>query len=289
MRVTSSIGETRAVCRALRSAQHVTLGLVPTMGALHAGHMSLVRAAKQSCDVVAVSLFVNPTQFGPNEDLAKYPRTFEADRDALNAEGVDLLFAPGPAQMYPTGGLSTYVDAGEVANRLDGLSRPGHFRGVTTVVSKLFNIVQPDRAFFGQKDAAQVAVLRTMVGDLDIPVEMVVCPTVREDDGLALSSRNRFLSTEQRRQALALSQALSCAERAAHAGERTPATLLARMREHLNQPGIRIDYVEAVDADTLLPVEEVRHNTLLAVAAWVGETRLIDNVLLTGLPSGAGE
>ncbi len=282
MKIVHTIAEARAACRALRTSPNITVGLVPTMGALHEGHLSLVRAAKQTCDVVAASIFVNPTQFGPKEDLAKYPRTFDADCKLLQAEGVDLLFAPTPAEMYPSGGLSTFVDPGDLGNRLDGASRPGHFRGVTTVVGKLFGILTPDRAFFGQKDAAQVAVLRAMVRDLNMPIEMVVCPIVRDGDGLALSSRNRYLSPEQRREALALSAALRCAERAFAAGELDPAKLIDRMRSHLTSPAIRIDYVEAVDADTLLPVPSVQPNTLLAVAAWVGDTRLIDNILLSG-------
>ena len=285
MRITSTIAETRAVCRALRSADTAKLGLVPTMGALHEGHLSLVRAAKETCEVVAASIFVNPTQFGPNEDLAKYPRTFEADTKLLQEAGVDLLFAPSARDMYPTGGLRTFVDPGELGNRLDGASRPGHFRGVATVVSKLFHILSPDRAFFGQKDAAQVAVLRAMVRDLDLPVSMVVCPIIRDADGLALSSRNRYLSPEERREALALSAALRCAERAVAEGEQATDALLERMRSHLGSPALRIDYVAAVDADTLLPVQDVQPNTLLAVAAWVGKTRLIDNLLLTDLPA----
>lgn len=285
MRILTTITETRAALHSLRSthpAPEPTLGLVPTMGALHQGHLSLVRAARRSCDLVAASIFVNPTQFGPNEDLAKYPRTFEADCQLLHDAGVDLLFAPTPAGMYPNGGLSTYVDPGDLGNRLDGKSRPGHFRGVATVVAKLFNIVQPDRAFFGQKDAAQVAVLRALVRDLDLPVNLVVCPTVRDADGLALSSRNRYLTPEQRKAALALSQALLCAERAFARGEDDPELLVARMRSHLTAPELRIDYVEVVDPNTLVPVERARGGTLLAVAAWIGETRLIDNVLLPG-------
>lgn len=286
MRLTTTIDETRAVCRALRGKQHLTLGLVPTMGALHAGHLSLVRAAKQTCDIVVASIFVNPTQFGPNEDLAKYPRTFDADREALDAEGLDLLFAPTAEQMYPAGELRAFVDAGEIGDRLDGSSRPGHFRGVTTIVAKLFHIVQPDRAFFGQKDAAQVAVLRAMARDLDMPVEVVVCPIVRDADGLALSSRNRYLSPDQRKQALALSQGLFAAERAFTQGERSAAASVHSVREYLSHPGIRIDYVQVVDADTLLPVTEIGQRTLLAVAAWVGDTRLIDNLLLPDTPTG---
>jgi len=278
MNVVTSIAETRALCRSLRTAPGTTLGLVPTMGALHEGHLSLVRAAKRSCGHVAVSVFVNPTQFGPNEDLARYPRTLEADCALLQAEGVDLVFAPSAAAMYPTGGLSTFVDPGELGTRLDGRSRPGHFRGVATVVTKLFHIVQPDRAFFGQKDAAQVAVLRRMVTDLDLPVEVVVGPTVRDADGLALSSRNQFLTPGQRTEALRLSQALQCARRAIEGGVRDTGVVVEKMRGHLESPDLVIDYVEAVDADTLLPQQNVGESTLLAVAAWLGDVRLIDNL-----------
>ena len=276
MKLLSTIRETRSACRSLRTAPATTVGLVPTMGALHEGHLSLVRAARQSCDHVVVSVFVNPTQFGPNEDLDRYPRSLENDCALLDAEGVDLVFAPTAIEMYPSGALGTSVDPGELGNRLDGRSRPGHFRGVATVVSKLFHIIDPDRAFFGQKDAAQVAVLRAMVRDLDLPAQMMVCPTVRDQDGLALSSRNRFLTAEQRRTALALSQALACAARSIKEGERRAATLIERMRTHLSSPQLRIDYVEIVDGETLLPQDQVGSESLLAVAAFLGETRLID-------------
>ncbi len=277
MKLVSTIAQTRSACRSLRSTRTTTLGLVPTMGALHEGHLSLVRAARQRCDHVVASIFVNPTQFGPGEDLDRYPRTLENDCALLEGEGVDLAFAPTAAEMYPSGTLSTFVDPGEVGNRLDGRTRPGHFRGVATVVSKLFSIVCPDSAFFGQKDAAQVAVLRAMVRDLDMPLEMIVCPTVRDTDGLALSSRNRFLTPEQRREALALSQALSCATQCIKGGQRDAAALIARMLGHLKSPQLRLDYVEVVDANTLLPQNEINADSLLAIAAYLGETRLIDN------------
>lgn len=280
MKVAHTIAEARAALQQHRAGRQTTLGLVPTMGALHEGHLSLVRAARSACDHVAVSLFVNPTQFGPNEDLARYPRPFEQDVRLLETEGVDLLFAPAPEEMYPRGGMETSVDPGELGNRLDGASRPGHFRGVCTVVSKLFHILTPDRAYFGQKDAAQVAVLRAMVRDLNFGLTMVVCPTVRDSDGLALSSRNRYLSAAERQEALALSQALRCAAAAFMRGERRPEALVERMRGHLASPGLRLDYVAAVDADTLLPVAEATAGTLLAVAAFVGKTRLIDNLVL---------
>src|SRR5271157_3116378 len=199
MRVCNTIEQMRAACRAARRGKR--LGFVPTMGALHEGHLSLVRAARTSCDIVAASIFVNPTQFGPNEDLAKYPRSFERDRELLEKEGVELLFAPSVEEMYPEGAV-TWVVVEELSGKLDGRSRPGHFRGVTTVVAKLFHIVEPDVAFFGQKDAAQLAIIRRMVRDLNVPVEIVGCPIVREADGLAMSSRNAYLNPEQRKQAL---------------------------------------------------------------------------------------
>ena len=286
MQILTTIAETRSAANALRSAQAKTLGLVPTMGALHEGHLSLVRAARQTCDHVAVSIFVNPTQFGPSEDLDRYPRTLAADCTLLQAEGVDLVFAPSAAEIYTTGGLNTSVDPGDLGTRLDGRSRPGHFRGVATVVNKLFGIVHPDRAFFGQKDAAQVAILRAMVRDLNIPVDLVVHPTVRDADGLALSSRNRFLTPEQRRAALALSQSLACARRDIEQGERNAAALLRRMHNHLISPLLRIDYVEIVHAETLLPQTQVDRSSLLAIAAYLGETRLIDNLPVKDILSG---
>ena len=284
MQILSDIPELRATLRQLRSsgdqsAPH-SVGFVPTMGALHAGHRSLVQAARQQCDIVVASIFVNPTQFGPNEDLSRYPRTLEQDCQMLAAEGVDLVFTPTAEAMYPPG-ASTFVDVEGVSERLDGASRPGHFRGVATVVAKLFHIVQPDFSFFGQKDAAQVAVLRKMVRDLDFPLEIIVRPTVREPDGLAMSSRNRYLSGEERRQALALSRALHAAETKALRGEHRASALLQTVRETLQQePAIRGDYIAVVDPDTLLPVDDVDSGALLAIAAYVGNTRLIDNVLL---------
>jgi pantoate--beta-alanine ligase len=279
LQVLPTIADTRAALRELR-AQGRTIGLVPTMGALHEGHLSLVRAAKASCDAVVVSIFVNPTQFGPNEDFAKYPRTFEADCAALDKEGVDLVFAPTADEMYVPGG-TTFIEVAGVSNRLDGASRPGHFRGVATVVAKLFNIVGPDRAFFGQKDAAQVAVLKKMVRDLNFPVELVVCPIVREPDGLAMSSRNRYLSPEERRQALALHRALEEMERLARSGTTSADELIAAGLAVLNrEPLVRVDYCSIVDPETLEDVTDVRGGALAAVAAFVGTTRLIDNLRL---------
>src|SRR5947209_1773482 len=213
----TTIEKMRAACRAARRRGR-SLGLVPTMGALHQGHLSLVRAAKACCDTVAVSIFVNPAQFAPNEDLAKYPRSFNRDCELLARERVDLLFAPSVEEMYPHGAV-TWVTVEALSNKLDGRSRPGHFRGVTTIVSKLFNIVEPDTAFFGQKDAAQVAIIRRMVRDLDIPVKIVACPIVREADGLAMSSRNAYLNAQQRKQALVLQRSLARVQKMAEAGE----------------------------------------------------------------------
>jgi pantoate--beta-alanine ligase len=269
----------RAACRAVRQRGQ-SLGLVPTMGALHAGHIELVRAARAQCDVLAASIFVNPTQFGPNEDFAKYPRTFEQDCALLKAESVALLFAPQPEEMYPAS-AGTFVEVEGVGDRLDGASRPGHFRGVATIVAKLFHIVGPDKAFFGQKDAAQVAVLRSMVRDLNFDLELVVCPTVREPDGLALSSRNCYLSASERVQALVLSNALNVIAAKYHAGEKDVARLLEAGRGVMaTEPEVRIDYFAIVDPETLLPLTEARAGALAAVAAHVGSTRLIDNTLL---------
>jgi pantoate--beta-alanine ligase len=279
MQVLSTVHEMRAACRAVRKSGQ-SLALVPTMGALHAGHIAVVRAARAKCDVVAASIFVNPTQFGPNEDFSKYPRTFEKDCALLEAEGVALLFAPQSEEMYPKG-ASTFVEVEGVGDRLDGRSRPGHFRGVATVVAKLFHIVGPHKAFFGQKDAAQVAVLRSMVRDLNFPLDLVVCPTVRESDGLALSSRNRYLSAEERGRALVLSRALNVIAAAYGAGQKDVARLLEAGHSVLaTEPDVRIDYLEIVNADTLLPLTEAVPGALVAVAAYLGATRLIDNTLL---------
>ena len=284
MRICATIEEMRAACRAIRRAGK-RLGFVPTMGALHEGHLSLVRAARTTCDVVAASIFVNPTQFGPNEDLAKYPRSFERDRDLLERESVELLFAPPVEEMYPAGAV-TWVTVEELSSKLDGRSRPSHFRGVTTVVAKLFHIVEPDAAFFGQKDAAQLAIIRRMVRDLNLPVEIVACPIVREPDSLAMSSRNAYLDPQQRRQALALHRSLEQVQRLVGAGERSAARLAAAGRaEVATENTVRLDYFEIVNPDTLDPVEDVSGGALVAVAAFVGLTRLIDNVLLGKMKS----
>jgi pantoate--beta-alanine ligase len=279
MLVLTTVAETRSACAGFRAAGK-SLGLVPTMGSLHQGHLSLVRAAQASCDAVAVSIFVNPTQFGPKEDFAAYPRSLEEDCRMLEAAGVDLVFAPSSEEMYPSG-ASTFVEVAGLSERLDGASRPGHFRGVATVVAKLFHIFSPERAFFGQKDAAQVAVLRKMVRDLQFPVQLEVCPTVREPDGLALSSRNRNLSGEQRRQALVLSRALMAVRRRFQDGEREASKLIAEAQRVLGEePAVRADYCRIVHPDTLVDVPGAVHGALVAVAAYVGDTRLIDNLLL---------
>jgi pantoate--beta-alanine ligase len=280
MQILRSTKEMQALCRKFRE-QGKQIGLVPTMGALHAGHLSLVRAARNASDVVAVSIFVNPTQFGPNEDFSRYPRTFEQDCALLEAEHVDVLFAPPVDEMYPHG-ASTFVLVEGVSDRLDGASRPGHFRGVTTVVNKLFNIACPHRAFFGQKDAAQAAVLRKMIRDLNMDVELVVCPIVREQDGLALSSRNVYLNGEQRRQALVLSRALQRVGELSAAGEGSTAKLLQEAKMVLaTEPAVRLDYLAAVDPDTLEDLAVVREGALVAIAAHVGPTRLIDNLVIS--------
>jgi pantoate--beta-alanine ligase len=240
----------------------------------------LVRAARASCDVVAATIFVNPLQFGPNEDLAKYPRTWEKDVAALESERVDLLFAPTPDEMYPAG-ASTYVIVEGLSEKLDGKSRPGHFRGVTTVVAKLFEIVRPEVAFFGQKDAAQVAVIRKMVNDLNMDIHIQVCPIVREADGLAMSSRNAYLDANQRKQALVLHRALMRIQFEVDKGESSSAQLIETGKNVIaDEPDVRLDYLEVVDPATLDPVPDVTQRALVAVAAYVGTTRLIDNVVV---------
>jgi pantoate--beta-alanine ligase len=274
------IDEARAAVAKLR-VERRCIGLVPTMGALHEGHLYLVRAAKAACDAVVATIFVNPTQFAPGEDFKTYPRRFEEDCKLLEAEGVDVLFAPDAAEMYPAG-ASTVVEVERISDRLDGLSRPSHFRGVATVVAKLFNIVQPNHAFFGQKDAAQVAVLRRMVRDLNFNLELVVCPTVREPDGLAMSSRNHYLSAEERQSALVLSRALHHVEARIAAGMVESARLIdAGLAVLAEEPEIRLDYLRIVDPETLEDVADVSTGALVAVAAVVGPARLIDNLLVS--------
>jgi pantoate--beta-alanine ligase len=279
MKICKTIDDMRAASRQTRH-DGKRLGFVPTMGALHEGHLSLVRAAKAKCDVVAASIFVNPLQFGPSEDLANYPRTFEHDTGVLEREAVDLLFAPTPEEMYPAGAV-TYVTVEGLSEKLCGRSRPGHFRGVTTVVAKLFHIVEPDLAFFGQKDAAQATIIRRMVQNLNLPVEIVVCPIVREPDGLAMSSRNAYLSPQERKSALVLYRSLTQVKNRFDQGERTAAKLIKAGKQLLTQePAVRLDYLEIVDPATLDPMQELTKSALVALAAVVGNTRLIDNILL---------
>ncbi|HUK46366.1 MAG TPA: pantoate--beta-alanine ligase [Terriglobales bacterium] len=279
MRLVETIEEMRDFSDSAR-ARGRRVGLVPTMGALHEGHLSLMRAAREKCHVVAVSIFVNPTQFGPAEDFAKYPRNLESDCALLEKERVDLVFVPSVEEMYGTGAI-TWVSVEGMSDRLCGRSRPGHFRGVTTVVAKLFNIVEPESAFFGQKDAAQVAIIRRMVRDLNIPVSIEACPIVREPDGLALSSRNAYLKPEERKSALALYRSLQRTRELFEKGERDSAKLIAAgKREFANEPGARLDYFEVVDPDSLAALTSISDRALIAVAGFVGNTRLIDNVLV---------
>jgi pantoate--beta-alanine ligase len=266
-------------------AQDRIVGLVPTMGALHEGHFSLIRAAQRECAPVVVSLFVNPKQFGPSEDLNQYPRTLEADRAALEALGVDYLFAPSPQEMYPPGFHTAVVVEG-LSDRLEGRSRPGHFRGVTTVVLKLFGIVQPRFAYFGRKDAQQARLIRQMSADLNLDNSVVVCPIVRAADGLALSSRNVYLKGEDRRAAAALSRSLAVVRDEIARGERDTARLLAALRRILTtEPRVALDYAEIVDNETLEPIASLRGTCYVLLAAKVGDTRLIDNALIE--PDGA--
>jgi len=269
----------KQIARDARAKDRI-LGFVPTMGALHEGHLSLVREAQRQCSPVVVSIFVNPKQFGPGEDLQKYPRTIEADRAALEKLGVDYIFAPPPEEIYPLGFRTAVVVEG-LSERLEGRSRPGHFRGVTTVVLKLFEIVQPRLAFFGRKDAQQARIIRQMTADLNLDAEIIVCPIVREADGLALSSRNRYLKDSDRRAATALYRSLDAVRREIAAGERDAARLVAVQRRVIDsEPGVALDYAEIVDAEKLEPVMALRKTCYVLLAARVGGTRLIDNALI---------
>jgi pantoate--beta-alanine ligase len=279
MQLVTAIADLRAWVRGRRAAAE-RIALVPTMGALHEGHLALVDEARRRADRVVMSLFVNPLQFGPAEDLARYPRDLAGDRSLAASRGVDVLFAPDAAAMYPSGS-EVRVVPGAAADRWEGASRPGHFAGVLTVVAKLFHLAEPDVACFGRKDIQQVVLIQQMVRDLDWPLELAVVPTVREPDGLALSSRNRYLSPEQRREALALSGALQAAHETWRAGERRAHGLEARIREVLAMsPGVRPEYIAITDSSTLTPVELVDSGTVIALAARVGSTRLIDNIIL---------
>jgi len=278
MQIIPTINEMQALAISLRT-QGKLIALVPTMGALHEGHLRLIDVAKQKADVVIVTIFVNPAQFGPNEDFAKYPRTLEADTAACEKRGADLVFAPKTTEIYPPG-YSTYVSEERLSKGLCGISRPGHFRGVCTVVNLLFNITRPDFAVFGQKDAQQVAVIKKMVTDLWLPVEVVVAPTVREADGLAMSSRNQYLSGDQRQEATKIYKALREGKRLVDEGIRSPDRVLAEITHVLAQSRkIRLIYVAMVDRDTFVPVREVLPGkSLIVVAVWVNDIRLIDNL-----------
>ncbi len=280
VRITEIVEET---CRAVGEArqQGRSIGLVPTMGALHEGHASLIRAARAEAGFVVVSIFVNPTQFGPKEDLTRYPRPFEHDVALCESLGVDLIFHPQAAVMYPTG-YATYVEVQGLQDVLCGASRPGHFRGVATVVLKLFNIIQPDSAYFGQKDAQQARLIEQLVSDLNLPVALRICPIVREPDGLALSSRNVYLSASERQQATVLYRTLETVRRRIDAGERQAAPLIGEMTGLISQaPAARLDYASIVDFQTLGPIDKLRGRILVALAVYFGTTRLIDNIVLT--------
>jgi pantoate--beta-alanine ligase len=278
MEIVHTIKDVHQAVQKARSAGK-TIGLVPTMGALHAGHGSLVQAAVTECDFVVVTIFVNPTQFGPGEDLDKYPRTQDEDAAYCKKLGVDLIFAPSAVEMYPDEQL-TWVEVQKLTEGLCEANRPGHFKGVTTVCAKLFNIVQADIAYFGQKDAQQALVIRRMVDDLNLPLEIRVCPIVREPDGLAMSSRNQYLSPEERKQALCLYRALTACEAEIAAGQHDVNTLINTMKTIIEQDQGQIDYISIVDTETLEPLEKIAGNTLVAVAVHIGRTRLIDNLLI---------
>ena len=281
MIISGSVQETRELIGNWKK-RGFSVGLVPTMGYLHPGHISLIERARKENDMVVVSIFVNPIQFGPNEDLDKYPRDMAHDREVCEKAGAELIFAPEPSEMYPSENL-VFVDIKELGNGLCGAKRPGHFRGVCTVVSKLFNIVLPDRAYFGEKDAQQLAIIRRMVKDLNFGTEIVSCPIVREPDGLAMSSRNLYLSPEERKAALSLSRSLSAAKELMRKGEKDS----VKIREAIvagisSEPLVKIDYAEIVDSADLSPVEKIEKPVLAAAAVYFGKTRLIDNFTFEG-------
>ena len=285
MEIIRTIEWMKQIAHDARAKEHV-LGLVPTMGALHEGHVSLVRAAKQDCSPVVASIFVNPMQFGPGEDLQKYPRTFEQDSVTLENLGVNYLFAPEASEMYP-GGFRTSVSVEGLSDRLEGRSRPGHFRGVATVVLKLFEIVQPQRVYFGRKDAQQVRIIRQMASDLNLDAQIITCPIIREPDGLAMSSRNAYLDGDARRAATVLYRALSTAKKEIEAGQIEAVRLQETMRQVFNnEPNAALDYAEIVDADTFEPVLRLRKTCLALLAAFIGKTRLIDNAQIEATEEG---
>ena len=279
MEVAETIESVRAIVRAARGKGE-RIGLVPTMGALHIGHISLIEAAVKQCEFVVVSIFVNPTQFGPGEDFEKYPRPLEADLDICKKAGVNLVFAPGPEQMYP-GENFTWVNVEKLTEPLCGKSRPGHFRGVTTVCAKLFNIVRPDIAFFGQKDAQQAIVIRRMVADLNMPLEIVICPTIREPDGLAVSSRNQYLDRQQRQDATYVYKSIEKCREMVNAGKIETQEIIEEMKKVLQQKSsIEIEYISIVDSETLASIDRINGKVLAAVAVRLGPARLIDNILI---------
>ncbi|MBE6021932.1 MAG: pantoate--beta-alanine ligase [Cellulosilyticum sp.] len=279
MRVVSTIQEVREQVKAWKK-EALSIGFVPTMGYLHEGHGSLITNARQNNDKVIVSIFVNPMQFGPTEDLASYPRDLEKDSAFCKSLGVDLIFHPEPEEMY-TKNFCSYVDMDVLTKELCGLSRPLHFRGVCTVVNKLFNIVKPDRAYFGQKDAQQLAIIRRMVEDLNMDIQIIGCPIVREEDGLAKSSRNTYLSQEERKAALCLSRSIKMGQALVEAGERDAEKVIARMQEEINkEPLATIDYVKCVNGLTMQQIEHIEGPILVAIAVYIGKTRLIDNFMM---------
>jgi len=280
-KLVATVAELRAALDTVRRSGK-TVALVPTMGALHEGHLSLVRAAKEECDYTVVSIYVNPSQFGPGEDLDEYPHTLRADLDALAACGVELVAAPKDDEVYRPR-HATWVEVGAVAEPLEGQCRPGHFRGMATIVLKLLNVVRPDVAYFGQKDYQQALVIRQMVDDLDVPVELRVCPTVREPDGLAMSSRNAYLSAAARQRALLLHRSLELAERLVARGQRDAQSILDQMRQViLTAEDARIDYIALTDPDTLEPVRQIRGPVVALLAVHIENTRLIDNRIIEG-------
>jgi pantoate--beta-alanine ligase len=279
MKVAKTIKSVRKLVKAARSKGKKT-GFVPTMGALHIGHILLIKKAAKECDFVVVSIFVNPTQFGPGEDFKKYPRPFKNDLAICRKAGVDVVFAPSPQEMYPDMNL-TWVNVEKLTEPLCGRFRPGHFRGVATVCTKLFNIVMPDVAYFGQKDAQQAIVIKRMVADLNMPIKIIVCPTVRQADGLAESSRNKYLNEEQRKDATYTYKALKKCESLIKGGTKNSTTIIGEMRKILNQvPSIKIEYISIVGAETLQKLEKINGKVLAAVAVKIGSTRLIDNIVV---------
>jgi len=276
MEIVKTIADARRV-----RARYGRLALVPTMGALHAGHMSLIAHAKNNAPAVAVSIFVNPTQFGPKEDFNKYPRPIEEDLDRCEQAGVDFVFNPSPEEIYPPGTPDVVVDLPTMSTVLEGKHRPGHFKGVCQVVAKLFNIIQPTVACFGQKDFQQLRIIEAMVQALDMPIDVIACPTLRDPDGMAMSSRNMYLSPEERQKGLSISRALMMGYKEFKDGVRQTNRLTTTMQKVMLEQHVNIDYVAAVDPETLKPVEKIEGPTLLAIAARVGNTRLIDNVVVT--------